>query len=406
MSVKYIILLVTSLVASFALVSCASHKNNLSPVVITSSEPKVVISELFASADVILGGSRPWDITVHNEDFYDRVLSEGSLGLGESYVEGWWDCAAIDQMIYRLLESDLDERLKPSLSLRWAILKAFLFNMQDKISSKEVIDAHYQLGNDLFEQMLDPLMMYSCGYWKRASTLSKAQENKLDLICKKLMLKPGMKVLDIGCGWGGFERFAAEHYGVSVVGVTLSENQAEYAKKFCQGYPVTIEVKDYRDIEGEFDAVVSIGMFEHVGKKNFREFMEVVDRVLKKDGLFLLHTIGRNTSTLVADPWIHKYIFPNGQLPSPVQAMEAIEGIFILEDWHNFGADYDKTLLSWHAKFNENWPKLAPMYDVKFHRMWNYYLLSCAGAFRSRAIQLWQLVLSREGVVGGYDSIR
>jgi cyclopropane-fatty-acyl-phospholipid synthase len=371
-----------------------------------SHSEKKQVTELLALADVKINGTRPWDMQVHNEEFYGRILSGGSLALGESYMDGWWDAPHIDQCIDHLLQAHLNNRVSPSWEVYWTYLKAFFTNLQDKIGAKKVIDEHYQLGNDLYEAMLDPLMVYSCAYWKEAKTLQEAQEAKFDLICRKLKLQPGMKVLDIGCGWSGFGKYAAEHYGVSVVGVTLSENQAEYGCELCRGLPVEIQLKDYRDVDGTFDRVLSIGMFEHVGKKNFSVFMDVVQRCLKPGGLILLHTIGRNTSSLVTDPWIHKYIFPNGNLPSIAQIGEAIEGKFVMEDWHNFGAYYDTTLMNWHKNFDTAWSSLKSKYGERFYRMWKYYLLSCAGGFRAREIQLWQIVLSKEGVPGGYDSVR
>jgi len=385
--------------------SCQTQKPQ-EQYVIQSSDPKVVVTELFRLAGITIGGKKPYDIVVHNEHFYDRVLSEGSLGFGESYVDGWWDCRALDQCIYKILHANIVEHISPTWKVRWAVFKAYLFNLQDKWKAKEVIDQHYQLGNDLFQKMLDPTMMYSCGYWKEVKNLDKAQEAKLDLICKKLKLKPGMTVLDIGCGWGGFEKFAAERYGVRVVGVTLSENQAARARQICEGLDVKILVTDYRDVQGKFDRIVSIGMFEHVGKKNYKDFFQVCHRSLNDDGLVLLHTIGRNTPTLITDPWIDKYIFPNGQLPSCSQIAENFEDFFIMEDWHNFGADYDKTLMAWYCRFNKNWPELEKRYSTHFYRMWKYYLQACAASFRAREIQLWQVVLSKEGVANGYESVR
>jgi cyclopropane-fatty-acyl-phospholipid synthase len=367
---------------------------------------KKQVVALLQQADVQVNGSRPWDITVHNDAFYEHVLTGGSLALGESYMAGWWDCPHVDQFIEHLMSANLDDKVSPTWEMRWTYLQAYIGNLQDKIGAKQVIDEHYQLGNDLYEAMLDPLMVYSCGYWKTANTLAEAQEAKFELICQKLGLQPGMTVLDIGCGWGGFEKYAAEHYNVNCLGVTLSTNQADFGRKACQGLPVEILVQDYRDVHGKFDRILSIGMFEHVGQKNYDEFMEVVDRCLKPDGLFLLHTIGRNDSTLVTDPWIHKYIFPNGNLPSVAQIGDSIENRFVMEDWHNFGAYYDTTLLAWFDNFNKAWPQLKASYPDRFYRMWKYYLLSCAGSFRARKIQLWQVVLSREGVVKGYSSIR
>jgi cyclopropane-fatty-acyl-phospholipid synthase len=250
--------------------------------------------------------------------------------------------------------------------------------------------------------MLDKRMVYTCGYWKDAKTLDEAQEAKLDLTCKKLNLKPGMKVLDIGCGWGSFAKYAAEKYKVKVVGITVSKEQAVLAKALCKGLPIEIRLQDYRDLNEKFDRIVSLGMFEHVGYKNYKTYMKVVHRCLKDDGLFLLHTIGGNKSVKSTDPWIDKYIFPNSMLPSIKQMGDAIEDYFVMEDWHNFSADYDKTLMAWYNNFENSWNKLKDDYDERFHRMWRYYLLACAGTFRARKSQLWQIVLSKDGIKEGY----
>lgn len=248
--------------------------------------------------------------------------------------------------------------------------------------------------------MLDPYMQYSCGYWKDATTLEAAQEAKLDMICRKLELKPGMTLLDIGCGWGGLSEFAARHYGVSVHGVTISAEQQKMAQERCKDLDVTILLQDYRDLNLSFDRIVSVGMFEHVGPKNYATYFDVVARNLKPDGLFLLHTIGSNHTDLNVDPWIDKYIFPNGCLPSVMHIAQTSEPHFVMEDWHNFGVDYDTTLMAWYERFLESWPQLESNYDERFKRMFTYYLNACAGAFRSRDIQLWQVVFSR-GIDGG-----
>jgi cyclopropane-fatty-acyl-phospholipid synthase len=371
-----------------------------------SSNPKELVREVLALADIQIDGSRPWDIHVYNDEWYSRVLSQGSLGLGESYMDGWWESEALDECLCRILRAHLDQQARYTWQMAFAYLKALLLNLQNKSGAMKVIDTHYQLGNDLYQNMLDATMTYSCGYWNNAHTLLEAQEAKYDLICRKLGLKPGMSVLDIGCGWGGFAKYAAEHYGVRVTGITLSKNQAEYAQAICKDVPVTIRIQDYRDVTETFDRILEIGMFEHVGEKNYRTFMETVYKCLKPDGLFMLHTIGRNESTCVADPWISTYIFPNSHLPSISQIGSSIEGLFIMEDWHNFGPDYDVTLRAWFSNFNANWPKIKDQYGDRFYRMWKYYLLSCAGAFRARSIQLWQVVLSKEGVPEGLTTVR
>ena len=321
-------------------------------------------------------------------------------------MDGWWDCKALDQLVYRVLKAELDKEVKGSFKMMKNVLKAKIFNLQRKSRAYVIGERHYDIGNELYKNMLDKRMNYSCGYWKNAKTLDEAQEAKLDLICKKIMLKPGMTVLDVGCGWGGFVKFAAEKYDAKVVGITVSKEQVELAKQLCKGLNVDIRLQDYRDLKEKFDSVVSVGMIEHVGYKNYREYMKVVDRCLKEDGLFLLHTIAGNNSVHSGEPWIDKYIFPNGMLPSAKQLTTATEGIFVLEDWHNFGTDYDKTLITWHHNFNNNWDKIKHKYDERFFRMWNFFLLSCAGSFRANKNQLWQIVYSKKGVEGGYESVR
>jgi len=373
----------------------------------TDASCKALVKEVFAEAGIEINGSRPWDITVHNEAFYSILVANGSLGLGETYMEGMWDCPSIEQLIFRLLTAKADQKTnKYTLKKIFCVIKAKLFNLQNKSQSLNVINMHYNLGNDLYIKMLGPAMAYSCGYWKNAKNLDDAQYAKYDLICRKLKFKKGMKVLDIGCGFGTFAKYAAENYGVTVVGVTLSENQAEYGRKISEGLPVTILVQDYRDLTDSYDRIVSIGMFEHVGPKNYRIFMEIANRCLKDDGLFLLHTIGGNADAVLTDPWINKYIFPGGVLPSISQIGSASEGLFVMEDWHNFGLDYAKTLMAWHTNFNNHWNTLSKDYSPTFYRMWNYYLLSCAATFQAREIQLWQIVFSKNRVSPQYFSER
>jgi cyclopropane-fatty-acyl-phospholipid synthase len=361
---------------------------------------------LLEQADIQINGTRPWDITIHNENLYGRVLQEGSLGFGEAYVDGWWDCPALDQFFCKLLQARLDAQVKLTWNLVFDIIISRIINLQTKDRAFEVGERHYDLGNDLFRCMLDKNMVYSCAYWHDAQDLDAAQEKKLDLICKKLYLKPGMKVLDIGCGWGGFAYYAAKNYGVQVTGITVSQEQAEFAQQLCKDLPVTIVLQDYRDLDEKFDRVVSVGMFEHVGYKNYKNFMKIVHACLKEDGLFLLHTISGNRSMTSSDPWLTKYIFPNSMLPSICQISEAAEEFFVMEDYHNFGKYYDTTLMAWFDRFNAGWDKLKDKYGERFYRMWKYYLLSCAGLFRARKGQLLQIVFSKHGVAYGYLSVR
>ncbi|MBA7567875.1 Cyclopropane-fatty-acyl-phospholipid synthase [subsurface metagenome] len=367
---------------------------------------KQIVQDFLDRADVKINGKRPWDIQVNNQGLYLRVLVGGSIALGEAYMDGWWECKALDQLADRLLGARLNIEIRLPWYLVWNTIKARIINQQRKSKAYVIGERHYDRGNDLYKNMLDKRLNYSCGYWKNAKTLDEAQEAKLDLICKKLKLKPGMTALDIGCGWGSLAKFAVEKYHVKVVGITVSKEQVRLARKLCKGLDVEIRLQDYRDLKEKFDCIVSVGMFEHVGYKNYGKFIKVIDRCLKDSSLFLLHTIGGNKSVTCLDPWIDKYIFPNGMLPSANQITKAYEGIFKLEDWHSFGTHYDKTLMAWHKNFNKNWDKIKIYYDERFRRMWNYYLLICAGSFRAHRNQLWQIVFSKIGSQVDYESIR
>ena len=359
------------------------------------------LEALLAAADIRFNGDRPWDVQVHNEQLYPRVFAQGQLGIGEAYMDGWWDCEQIPEMICRAYRAQFHRRVQPARDVFFT-LQARLMNLQRRRRAFQVAERHYDLDNDLFRAMLDKRMIYSCGYWMRAKTLDEAQEHKLDLIARKLQFEPGMKVLDIGCGWGGALNYFAKKYGVSGVGITVSRDQCETAQNLCAGQPIEIRRQDYRELDERFDRVYSIGMFEHVGYKNYRTYMEVVRRCLKPDALFLLHTIGGVRSLPRPNAWIHKYIFPNSHLPSAKQITSAAEDVLQLEDWHNFPQDYDRTLMCWHDNFVSAWEELKANYDERFYRMWTYYLLMCAGGFRARGSQLWQLVLSADGVRAGY----
>ncbi|WP_414163821.1 cyclopropane fatty acyl phospholipid synthase [Superficieibacter sp. BNK-5] len=359
-----------------------------------------ITNELLSRAGIAINGTAPCDLRVKNPHFFKRVLQEGSLGLGESYMDGWWECDRLDIFFTKVLRAGLDNQLPHHLKDVFRVAATRLINLQSKKRAWIVGKEHYDLGNDLFTRMLDPYMQYSCGYWKEADNLADAQQAKLQLICEKLQLEPGMRVLDIGCGWGGLASWMAKHYNVSVTGVTISAEQQKLAQARCAGLDVTILLQDYRDLRDQFDRIVSVGMFEHVGPKNYKTYFDVVDRNLKPDGLFLLHTIGAKKTDNNVDPWINKYIFPNGCLPSVRHIAIASEPHFIMEDWHNFGADYDKTLMAWYERFEASWPEIADNYSERFKRMFSYYLNACAGAFRARDIQLWQVVFSR-GVENG-----
>lgn len=360
-----------------------------------TKQAKEIIHRLLGLADIQINGPRTWDIQLYDDRFYDSVLHKRSLGLGESYMAGWWDCQELDTCVFRLLNSNLEASVKFKIKEGWQILCNRIFNFQSRHRVK-MVAKHYDFGNDLFRYMLDDKMVYSCGYWKTAKDLDEAQTDKLDLICRKLYLAPKMRLLDIGCGWGSLAKYAAEKYGVEVVGITISKEQVKMAKQRCAGLPIDIQLQDYREITGQYDRITSVGMLEHVGHKNYQGFMEVVKRTLAPDGLFLLHTMGSNYSAFNGNEWLVKYIFPNGMLPSIKQLGAACEKRLTMEDWHNLGTDYYPTLMSWHANFNQHWEALKSNYDEQFKRMWNFYLLSCAGTARARGFQVWQIVFSKQ----------
>jgi cyclopropane-fatty-acyl-phospholipid synthase len=380
-----------------------SHGSTLSASAPVSRWVRRRIDAALSPAGVALDGPHPWDPQIRRERALSRILLHGTLGAGESYVDGDWDCAALDEMTSRLLAGGIDRLWAHRRAWEAAVsLSAAVANHQSRRRARANVAAHYDLGNDLYEAMLGRTLAYSCGYWHEAASLDEAQDRKHDLIARKIGLAPGHRVLDIGCGWGAFARFAAERCGADVTGVTLSQAQAGLARERCAGLPVQIRVEDYRDVRGRFDRIVSVGMFEHVGPGNYRRFFEAARRLLDPNGLLLLHTIGGSASVRTTDGWIDRYIFPGSVLPSSAEIARASEGLFVIEDWHNFGADYDRTLMAWHDRLSRAWPALGGRYDARFRRLWRYYLLTCAGTFRARRNQLWQLVLSPAGVPGGY----
>ncbi len=350
---------------------------------------------ILALADVTVDGTRPWDLAVYNEDFYARLLRLGSLGLGEAYMDGWWDCHRLDEFFCRIFSAGLEGHGARNWSFAWRYLLASALNRQTRTRARQVAEQHYNLGNQLYQHMLDRRMVYTCARWDHASRLDEAQEVKLHFVCQNLGLRPGMHLLDIGCGWGSLALFAVQKYGVRVTGITLSREQLQLGQQMCAHLPIELRLQDYRDLLGTFDRIASLGMFEHVGYKNYRTFFEVAHRSLAPGGLFLLSTIGSTRSVRTTDPWIEKYIFPNSHLPSAAQISHAIEGLFVIEDWENWGPDYDRTVMAWFQNFDTNWSKLKSQYDERFYRMWKYYLMAAAASFRSRKNHVWQILLSR-----------
>lgn len=360
----------------------------------SSSELETIGAQLLATAEIEFNGPNPWDPQVHDKRFFARALRDRELGLGEAYQEGWFDVERLDQMLSRIVLADIKSQIKLSPQLLKVAASQVLRNRQTVKRASINASAHYDIGNDLFERMLDKRMIYSCAYWRWADNLDAAQEAKLDLICRKLHLEPGMALLDIGCGWGGLAHFAATRYGATVTGISPAIEQIKIASQRCEGLDVSIEQADYRSMTGSFDRIVSVGMMEHVGTKNLAHFFERCDELLVDDGLMLHHTIGSNDSTDRSDAWFDKYIFPGGVLPSLGQIAEAAQPTFTIEDVHNFGPDYDRTLMAWSERAEQAWPDL-PHYGEHFRRTWHYYLMASAAGFRTRNTQLWQVVFSR-----------
>jgi cyclopropane-fatty-acyl-phospholipid synthase len=370
------------------------------------------MAQLLAQADIAIDGSRPWDMQVRDPRMFDRVLSQGNLGAGEAYMDAWWEVERLDEFFHRLLRSGLEARFR-NPALLFQILMSKLINRQSRSRSRRVAEQHYDLSNHLYQVMLGPTMQYTCAYYGPSGedrSLDEAQRAKLALVADKLHLKPGMRVLELGGGFGELARYLAAERECEVVSYNISACQVEYGRGLCKGLPVDIRQQDYREaarLSESFDRVVSVGLMEHVGPANYRGFFKLVRKRLGSGGLALVHTIGGNLSRSRADAWIDKYIFPGGVIPSAAQLGRALDGLLVLEDWHNFGPDYDRTLMAWWHNFNAAWPEIGHSegLDERFYRMWRYYLQSCAGAFRARGLNLWQIVLSR-GDLPRYVPIR
>lgn len=374
-----------------------------------------LVSGLLERSGVRIDGGRPWDIMVRRPRFYRRAL-RGTLGIGESYVDGDWDCDDLAAMFRRVLGVGVQDSLLLRAARAGRALRARLFNLQTRGRARAVAEEHYDLDHRMYALFLGPWNQYTCCFFDGTDDLEQAERAKLEMVCDKLALVPRQRVLDIGCGWGGFAKYAAATRGCQVTGVTLSAEQATCARAETRGLPVEILEADYRDLPEaglpRFDAVTVIGMIEHVGYKNYRRLMQVVARVLKPDGRFLLHTIGNREETAVADPWIEKYIFRNSMIPSMAQLARAAAGLFVIEAWENYGQDYVRTLRAWFENFNRNWPRIQALdgprrFDTRFRRMWNYYLQSSEAAFAVENLHLWQLVMTPRGAgLGVYDRVR
>ena len=367
---------------------------------------KKTITNLFSQAGITLDGSNPWDIQLNSDRFYTSTL-RGSLGFGESYVQGDWDVDALDALFRRIIRMNISDSPLVIFNRLLLDIKSRLTNLQTRIGSLAIAETHYDLDHRLYQLFLGPRNQYTCCFFNKAQNLEEAEVEKLEMVCNKLDLREDDKVLDIGCGWGGFAKYAAETRGCQVTGVSISKEQVTFARRYTEGLPVEIINCDYRDLPGRFDAghfdkAVIIGMIEHVGYKNYRKLVNIVHRAIKDDGMFLLHTIGNNQRTTVVDPWIEKYIFRNSMAPAMSQLANAFEGLFVVQDWENYGHYYVPTLAAWRRRFEANWPQIAAIeterrFDEKFRRMFNYYFLSCKAGFETENINLWHIVMTKEG---------
>ncbi len=349
--------------------------------------------ELFALAGIKINGDQPCDIQVRNNAAFVRLFGYGSLGWGEAYVDGYWDCEQLDDFVCRCLIANLTGHFRPSDFLLF--LRARLLNRSFPTLA---VPKHYESGIELFEKMLDQRLIYSSGYWKNATTLNEAQEHKLDLVAEKLGLKAGMKVLDIGCGWGGAIRYFAERYKVSGLAVTTSKNQYDVACQTCKDLPIEIRLHDYREVSEQFDCSYSIEMLGHLKPKHYKHYFQFVNRTLREGGSHLVQVAGSSMRAVRSDPWVQRYIFPGGYVPAPSQLIAAAQASLNLEDWQILTKDHDQTFMAWHENLSAAWKDFEEEVDERTVRMWRYYLLSFAGVFRSNASQLWQIVFSKSAV--------
>ena len=358
------------------------------------------VNELLAGTDIKINGPRPWDIRVHDERFFHRILGQGTLGAGESYMDGWWDCEQLDEMLTRILSHDIDENLRSPRAVLLAIT-ARLINMQSQRRAFRVGKQHYDLGDDLYERMLDPRMIYTCGYWENMHSLDAAQEAKLDLVARKIGLKRGMRVLDIGCGWGGLALELARTFDVEVLGISLSKEQVSVANQRAEAAGLNDRVKfqliDFRDVRGSYDRVVSIAMFEAVGVPNFGRYFRDIRRLLTDDGVALVHSIGRRTPPSTTSPWTRKYIFPGGYIPALSETLASIEKTpFWVTDIEILRLHYAETLRHWRLRFWAEREAIAKVYDERFCRMWEYYLAGAEMAFRYGDQMIFQIQLAKQ----------
>lgn len=343
-------------------------------------------------------------ILIKNDACFDKMFQKGELGTAESYMDGDWESNDLEYVLYTILDNhgSIVEKLK---SQSWWLFYAFFvtqykrfFSKNTLITSKQNIKMHYDVGNDLYEKMLGQHMQYTCAYFHRPDmTLDEAQEAKMALIAKKLDLQPGMKVLDIGCGFGHMVNYIATRYDVQITGINISEAQLSHAKANFSRNNVRFLLQDYRDVDEKYDRIYSIGMIEHVGKANYPVYFDKCFDCLNDDGLILVHTITYSERLWISNEtnsFIMKYIFPESELPHVSDFLQAYNNRWQLEDFQNFGMSYAKTLRSWRKNIG-NWEGLDE-YDERFRKMWNFYLQEMAAMFHHKTAGLGQFVFTKK----------
>lgn len=348
-------------------------------------------------------------IEILDKSAWTDIITKGNLGIAEAYMHNKLKVDPLPFFISVLNDTSIGTRRKEGTDYLGMVMQAvalptdlmgLLTNQQTRELSSRVTKQHYDAGNDLYEKMLGPSMSYTCAYWKDAKNLDEAQFNKMDLIRRKLELQPGMKVAELGMGWGTAANHMHKYGNVDVTGVSLSEQQVKWAQENLAKEGLRFIWSDYRDHCEDpkhmhtYDRVYSIGMLEHVGYKNYAPFFKCIKALLKPDGLAVVHSIGEPDFVSASDPFLDKYIFPGAVIPAMSTITAGFENDFILEDWQNFGFDYSLTLAAWNENANVFFKENPDKYTPEFQRMWEYYLKMCEALFVTRINQLWHFVLS------------
>jgi cyclopropane-fatty-acyl-phospholipid synthase len=344
-------------------------------------------------------GQSQFTLTFVTKEAADHVLESGSLGFGEEYMAG---NIQVDGDFRQLLRFGTDAaflNLPLGLKTKLAFRHLRQTSLNTLSRSQKHVAHHYDRGNDFYKLWLDESMAYSCAYFRQETdTLEQAQQQKYEHICRKLQLKAGETLVDIGCGWGGMLVYAAKHYGVRGVGCSLSKQQVEYATDWVKreglSEKISILFEDYRNIQGEFDKFVSVGMFEHVGKQFIPTFMEKAQSILKRGGLGLLHTIGEEQS-MPGDPWTLKYIFPGGYIPTLDEIIRNMGEVRLVPtDIENLRLHYARTVEEWSTRYEAQVKKVEAMFDASFVRMWRMFLNGCVVNFRYGNPRLYQVLFT------------